>query len=42
MAVSGQLPQPGARVEVGEWAFEVVTLEGRRIDHVRAVKARTA
>jgi putative hemolysin len=42
MAVSGQLPQPGARMQVAEWTFEVVTLEGRRIDHVRATKAHPA
>jgi putative hemolysin len=38
MAVTGQLPQPGARITVGEWVFEVQTLEGRRIDQVRAFK----
>ena len=31
-------PQPGARITVGEWVFEVQTLEGRRIDQVRAFK----
>jgi len=39
MAVTGQLPQPGALVVVGEWTFEVVTLEGRRIDQILARKA---
>ena len=38
MAVTGQLPQPGALVVVGAWTFEVVTLEGRRIDQVLARK----
>jgi putative hemolysin len=38
MAVSGQLPQPGAQIVVGEWTYEVVTLEGRRIDQVLARK----
>jgi putative hemolysin len=38
MAVSGQLPQPGTRITVGEWVFEVKTLEGRRIDQVQAAR----
>jgi putative hemolysin len=42
MAVSGQLPQPGAHIAVGEWTFEVVTLEGRRIDQVLARKVVTS
>lgn len=42
MAVTGQLPQPGALVVVGAWTFEVVTLEGRRIDQVRAYQDVTA
>nr|WP_315465715.1 hemolysin family protein [uncultured Rhodoferax sp.] len=42
MAVSGQLPQPGAQIVVAEWTFQVVTLEGRRIDQVRARKDTSA
>ncbi len=38
MAVTGQLPQAGATVVVAEWTFEVVSLEGRRIDQVVARK----
>ncbi|HVE54883.1 MAG TPA: hemolysin family protein, partial [Ramlibacter sp.] len=36
MAVSGQLPGPGERIDCGEWIFEVVDLDGRRIDKVLA------
>ncbi|MDA7415283.1 hemolysin family protein [Xenophilus arseniciresistens] len=36
MAVSGQLPGVGQRVECAGWQFEVLALEGRRIDRVRA------
>jgi putative hemolysin len=36
MAVSGSLPSPGARIDIGEWVFEVVDLDGRRIDKVLA------
>jgi putative hemolysin len=36
MAVSGSLPSPGERIEAGEWIFEVVDLDGRRIDKVLA------
>jgi putative hemolysin len=36
MAVSGRLPAPGERIDCGEWVFEVVDLDGRRIDKVLA------
>jgi len=36
MAVSGSLPSPGARIDIGDWLFEVVDLDGRRIDKVLA------
>jgi putative hemolysin len=32
MAISGDLPGVGDRVECGEWQLEVVDLDGRRID----------
>lgn len=32
MAISGDLPRVGDRVECGEWQLEVVDLDGRRID----------
>jgi putative hemolysin len=38
MAVSGQLPAVGERIECAGWMFEVVALEGRRIDKLLAVK----
>ena len=36
MAVSGHLPETGERIDCGEWIFEVVDLDGRRIDKVLA------
>jgi putative hemolysin len=36
MAVSGDLPAEGANIVCVHWLFEVVALEGRRIDKVRA------
>jgi putative hemolysin len=36
LAVSGHLPLVGERIECGEWLFEVVDLDGRRIDKVLA------
>jgi putative hemolysin len=36
MAVSGHLPATGERIDCGEWVFEVVDLDGRRIDKVLA------
>jgi putative hemolysin len=36
LAVSGHLPQTGERIDCGDWLFEVVDLDGRRIDKVLA------
>jgi putative hemolysin len=36
MSVSGKVPATGARVQVQGWEFEVVDLDGRRIDKVLA------
>lgn len=36
MYVSGQLPQTGERIECAQWTFEVVDLDGKRIDKVLA------
>jgi putative hemolysin len=36
MAVSGELPATGERIECAGWMFEVVDLDGRRIDKVLA------
>ncbi|MEI8325133.1 MAG: hemolysin family protein [Betaproteobacteria bacterium] len=36
MAVSGQLPAVGERIECAGWMFEVVDLDGRRIDRLLA------
>jgi putative hemolysin len=40
MAVSGHLPASGERIECGDWVFEVVDLDGRRIDKVLAQAVR--
>ena len=36
MAVSGNLPAQGEQIICAQWAFEVLLLEGRRIDKVQA------
>lgn len=36
LAVSGHLPKTGERIDCGEWVFEVLDLDGRRIDKVLA------
>ena len=36
LALSGHLPQVGERIDCGQWLFEVVDLDGRRIDKVLA------
>jgi putative hemolysin len=36
MAVSGDLPSVGARIDCAHWKFEVTALEGKRIDKVAA------
>ena len=38
MAVSGRLPAPGERIDCGSWVFEVVDLDGKRIDKVLALQ----
>ena len=42
MAVAGHLPQQGEAIEAGGWHFEVLALEGRRVERVRARRALTA
>ena len=45
MAVSGHLPATGERIECAGWLFEVVDLDGRRVDKVLAAplpRARVA
>jgi putative hemolysin len=41
MAVSGQLPITGEQVECAGWVFEVLDLDGKRIDKVLASRAAT-
>jgi putative hemolysin len=41
MAVSGELPGVGRRIDCGEWVFEVVDLDGKRIDKVLALQQAT-
>ena len=36
MAVSGRLPSVGERIDSSGWLFEVVDLDGKRIDKVLA------
>lgn len=36
LSVSGHLPEVGETIECGDWLFEVVDLDGRRIDKVLA------
>jgi putative hemolysin len=38
MAVSGRLPITGERIDCGDWLFEVVDLDGKRIDKVLAMR----
>lgn len=40
MAVSGSLPVTGEKIECAGWMFEVVDLDGRRIDKVLASRLR--
>ena len=37
MAITGTLPAAGARIDCGDWVFEVVDLDGKRIDKVLAM-----
>ena len=41
MAVSGRLPEVGARIDCGAWVFEVIDLDGKRIDKVLAARQPT-
>jgi len=36
MSVSGHLPEAGETIDCGDWSFEVVDLDGKRIDKVLA------
>jgi putative hemolysin len=38
MSVSGRLPALGERIDCQDWRFEVVDLDGRRIDKVLATR----
>jgi putative hemolysin len=38
MSVSGRLPTSGERIECAGWVFEVVDLDGKRIDKVLAIE----
>ena len=42
MAVSGTLPATAARIDCGDWIFEVVDLDGKRIDKVLALPKPSA
>ena len=37
--VLGRLPEPAERIVIGAWIFEIVDLDGRRIDKVLAIHA---
>jgi CBS domain containing-hemolysin-like protein len=34
----GELPNIGCEIRVGDWCFEIMELDGRRIDKVRAYR----
>ena len=36
LAISGHMPNAGDEVEIGDWVFQVMQMEGRRIDRVLA------
>ena len=42
MLLLGRLPQTGDKVEWGGWSFEIVDLDGRKIDKVLATRRATA
>ena len=42
LAVSGHLPAVGEKIECGDWLFEVVDLDGRRIDKILATRLALA
>ena len=39
MSISGRLPRLGERIECQNWTFEVIDLDGRRVDKVLAVRS---
>jgi putative hemolysin len=39
MTESGHMPSVGERIDAAEWRFEVVALDGKRIDKVLAARA---
>ena len=41
MSVSGRLPVTGERIECAGWVFEVVDLDGKRIDKVLAIRVNS-
>jgi putative hemolysin len=41
MSVSGHLPTTGERIDCGNWRFEIVALDGKRIDQVLASARET-
>ncbi len=41
MAVSGHMPEAGDKIECAGWEFEVLSLEGRRIDRIVATPVAT-
>jgi putative hemolysin len=41
MSVTGRLPAAGERIECGDWTFEVIDLDGKRIDKVLAAPKPT-
>ena len=40
MSISGRLPLLGERIACQHWTFEVIDLDGRRVDKVLAVRNR--
>jgi len=40
MSITGRLPRLGERISCQNWTFEVVDLDGRRVDKVLAVRHR--
>jgi putative hemolysin len=40
MSISGHLPGLGERIECQAWTFEVVDLDGRRVDKVLAMRSK--
>ena len=41
LSVSGHLPAEGERIDCGAWQFEVVELDGKRVDKVMAISRPT-